>query len=48
LPGLQRVDLALVIIHADDVVTYFGEAGATDETDITRTDDAKIHRESRK
>jgi hypothetical protein len=40
---LQRVDFALVVIDADYVVTYFGETGPGDETDIAGANDAEIH-----
>ena len=43
LAGLQRIDFALVVIDADDVVADFGEAGAGDEADITGANDAEIH-----
>ena len=40
---LERLDFSRVVIHADDVVADVGKAGAGDETDITGTDDGKIH-----
>ena len=43
--GEQRVHLALVVVHADDVVADFREAGTRDKTDITGTNDADFHRE---
>src|SRR5205807_2475510 len=39
----QCVDLALVVIDADDVVADFGETGAGDKADVTGTNDADIH-----
>ena len=41
--GLQRFDFARVVIDADDIVADVGKASAGDETDITGTDDGKIH-----
>ena len=42
-PRSRRVDLALVEIRADDVVAGLGEAGAGDEADVTRSNDANPH-----
>ena len=39
----ERLDFALVVIDADDVVADVGEAGAGDEADITGADDGEIH-----
>ena len=39
LAGLKRLDLARVVIDADDVVADIGKTGAGDETDVTGTDD---------
>ena len=43
LARLEHVDLALVVIDADDVMADFGKARARDETDVTGADDAEIH-----
>jgi hypothetical protein len=40
---LEGIDFALVVIDADDVVTYFREAGTGDETDIAGANDAEFH-----
>ena len=42
-PGLQQVDLLFIIIDADHFVTHFSETGARDQSDVSRTDDRKIH-----
>ena len=41
--GLQRFDLAVVLVDTDDVVSEIGKARARDETDITRTDHRDAH-----
>jgi hypothetical protein len=43
LTALEHVHFALVVVDADDVVADFGEAGAGDESDVSRTDNAEIH-----
>ncbi len=43
LTSQQGLDLAGVIVHADDVVPHFGKAGACGESDVTRTDDGELH-----
>ena len=42
--ALEHVDFALVVIDANDVVANFREASARDETDISGTNDAEIHK----
>ena len=43
LARLQRADLPLVDVHADDVVARVREAGARDEADVARSDDGDAH-----
>ena len=47
LAGEEGLDLAGIIVHADDVMADFGEAGACGESDITRTDDGELHEEEK-
>jgi hypothetical protein len=48
LAGEEGLDFAWVIVHADDVVPDFGEAGACGESDVTRTDDGELHEKGEK
>src|SRR5258708_35869827 len=41
--SLQRFDFPRVVIDADNVVAHVGEASAGDKTDVTGTNDGKIH-----
>ena len=41
--SLQRFDFPRVVIDADNVVADVGEASAGDKTDVTGTNDGKIH-----
>ncbi len=41
---VQDVDLALIDVETEDVVTDLREAGARDETDIAGADDGDFHR----
>src|ERR1700732_831900 len=41
--GLQGFDFPRVVIDADNVVAHVGEASAGDKTDVTGTNDGKIH-----
>ena len=41
---LQRFDFLRIIIHANDIMADVGEARARHKTDITRTNDCKIHK----
>src|SRR6202040_1780319 len=41
--SLQCFDFPRVVIDADNVVAHVGEASAGDKTDVTGTDDGKIH-----
>jgi hypothetical protein len=41
--SLQRFDFPRVVINADNVVAHVGEASAGDKTDVTGTNDGKIH-----
>src|SRR2546430_17317658 len=41
--SLQRFDFPRVVIDADNVVAHVGEASAGDNTDVTGTNDGKIH-----
>jgi hypothetical protein len=43
LAGEECLDFTRVIVHADDVMSDFGEAGACGESDVTGTDDGKFH-----
>jgi hypothetical protein len=36
--ALQRLDLALVVVDADDLVTHFSETYGGDEADVAGTD----------
>ena len=40
---LQQLDLGRVVVHADDLVADFGEAGAGDQTDVAGADDGQFH-----
>ena len=42
-PFLQDTDLFRVDVDADDVIANFSQTGATDQTDITGTDDGDFH-----
>ena len=41
--ALQRLDLALVLVDADHLMSKVGEAGAGDKPDITRTNHCHTH-----
>ena len=41
--GLEQFDLGRVVIHADDLVADFGEAGAGDQADVAGADDGQFH-----
>lgn len=41
--SLQRFDFPRVVIDADNVVAHVGEASAGDKTNVTGTNDGKIH-----
>ena len=43
LAGLQRIDFALVVIDADDVMADFRETSAGNKADVAGTNDAEIH-----
>src|SRR5438552_14001231 len=43
LAGSQGFNLAHVVVDADNVVADIGEAGTCDKTDVTGTDNRKIH-----
>ena len=42
-PSLQQFDLLRVLVHADDLVARFGEAGAGHQSHVARADDGQVH-----
>ncbi len=41
---LELVDFLQIVIDADHAVAHFGKAGAGDQSDITRSNNGKIHK----
>ncbi len=42
----EDADLFRIDVQAEDVVAHFGQTGATDQTDITGTDNGNFHKTS--
>ena len=43
--AIQRIDLGLVDVHTDDLITHFGKAGAGDQSDVSRAKHCDVHSE---
>jgi hypothetical protein len=41
--GLESGNLALIVVHADDIVAHFGKANGSDQTNISRPDNGNFN-----